>query len=186
MSRRPKLGERKLARNSESGFSLIELLVVVAIILIIVAIALPNLLKARMSANEASAAENLRAITTAAVVYNSTWDNGFPPSFASLGGPGGNSSTCDFAQLVDTTLTNAPNQKSGYQYAYTVFGSPAIAAPNCSAPGYYQYVVSAAPLTIGFTGNRSFCSDEPGVIHFDTSGAPAATPAACEALPSLQ
>jgi len=179
-------GGKEASRRSVSGFSLIELLIVVAIILIIVAIALPNLLKARMSANEASAAENLRTITTAAVVYNSTWDNGFPPTFATFSGPGGTSSTCDFAQLVDPTLTNAPNQKSGYQYAYTVFGNPAIAAPTCSAPGFYQYVVTAVPLTIGFTGNRSFCSDEPGVIHYDPTGVAAGTPAACEALPSLQ
>jgi len=177
---------RKARRNGASGFSLIELLIVVAIILIIVAIALPNLLKARMSANEASAAQNLRSITTAAVVYSSTWNNGFPPTFATFGGPGGNSSTCDFAQLVDNTLVNPPSQKSGYQYGYTVFGPAAVVAPTCSAPGFYQYVVTAVPLAVGFTGNRSFCSDQPGVIHFDTTAAQAATPAACEALPALQ
>jgi len=186
MRARFQLGRREAARKGVSGFSLIELLIVVAIILIIVAIALPNLLKARMSANEAAAAENLRSITTAAVVYNSTWNNGYPPTFASFGGPGGNSSTCDFAQLVDTTLTNTPNQKAGYQYAYTVFGNPTVVAPTCSAPGYFQYVVTAVPITIGFTGNRSFCSDQPGVIHFDATGAQAATPTACEALPALQ
>lgn len=180
------LGNGEQTERSARGFSLIELLIVVAIILIIAAIAIPNLLKARMSANEASAAENLRTITTGAVVYNSTWNNGFPPDLATFGGPGGNSSTCDFAQLVDTTLTNSPNQKSGYQYAYNVFGTPAATAPTCSKPGYFQYVVTATPLTMGFTGNRSFCSDQPGIIHFDTSGAPAATPAACELLPALQ
>jgi prepilin-type N-terminal cleavage/methylation domain-containing protein len=174
------------AKRHASGFSLIELLIVVAIILIIAAIAIPNLLKARMSANEASAAENLRTITTGAVVYNSTWNNGFPPDLATFGGPGGNSSTCDFAQLVDTTLTTAPYQKSGYQYNYTVSGPPALVAPTCSKPGYFQYVATAVPLTMGFTGNRSFCSDQPGIIHFDTTGAAAATPAACEALPALQ
>jgi type IV pilus assembly protein PilA len=186
MDTRAQSGRNPRARRGASGFSLIELLIVVAIILIIVAIAIPNLLKARMSANESAAAENLRAITTAAVVYNSTYDNGFPPTFASLGGPGGNSSTCDFAQLVDTTLTNAPNQKNGYQYAYTVSGAAAIVAPNCSQPGYYQYLVTATPLTIGFTGNRSFCSDQPGNIHFGATGATAGTPTACEALPALQ
>jgi type IV pilus assembly protein PilA len=180
------LDGRPARRNGTSGFSLIELLIVVAIILIIAAIAIPNLLKARMSANEASAAENLRTITTAAVVYNSTWNNGFPPTFATFGGPGGNSSTCDFAQLVDNTLVNAPNQKSGYQYAYTVSGPTAAIAPTCSAPGFFQYVVSATPLTVGFSGNRSFCSDQPGIIHFDATGAVTATPAACEALPALQ
>ena len=52
------------------------------------------------------------------------------------------------------------------------FGTPAATAPTCSKPGYFQYVVTATPLTMGFTGNRSFCSDQPGIIHFDTSALP--------------
>ncbi len=179
------LGNGEQTERSARGFSLIELLIVVAIILIIAAIAIPNLLKARMSANEASAAENLRTITTAAVVYNSTWNNGFPPDLATFGGPGGNSSTCDFAQLVDTTLTNSPNQKSGYQYAYNVFGPPAARRPRARSLATFSMWSPRFRLTIGFTGNRSFCSDQPGIIHFDTSGAHAATPAACEAPSSV-
>ena len=172
--------------RKEKGFSLIELLIVVAIILIIVAIAIPNLLKARISANEASAAEGVRSIVTATVVYNSTWNNGYPPDMASLGGVGP-IFTCDFSGLVDQTITSAPNQKSGYQYAYNVFGAPLSApAPGCAVAGYWQYLATAAPLYINSSGNRAFCSDQPGIIHVADTGVAPASVAACEALPTLQ
>ena len=78
---------RNLRRSKNRGFSLIELLIVVAIILIIAAIAIPQLLNARMAANGAAAAETIRTITTASMAYSSTWQNGYPPSLATLGGP---------------------------------------------------------------------------------------------------
>jgi type IV pilus assembly protein PilA len=170
----------------QRGFSLIELLVVVAIILIIAAIAIPSLLNSRMAANEAAAAVTVRTITTAAMTYNSTYGNGFPATLAVLGGPPAGAATCNQAILLDDIITSAPNQKSGFSFAYTAVGPPVAAPVGCGSPGSDAYLVTAVPLTENLTGVRSFCSDEPGTIHYDTSGATAGTQSACEALPTLQ
>lgn len=173
-------------RSSSQGFSLIELLVVVAIILIIAAIAIPNFLKARMAADEAAAVSNVRTITTAAVAYHVTWANGYPPVLAALGGVSGAPATCSQAILIDSVLATPPSQKTGYTYAYTGQGPTVIPPPICGAPGYEAYLVTATPISVGTTGQRSFCSTEPAVIHADITGAPIASPAACDALPALQ
>jgi prepilin-type N-terminal cleavage/methylation domain-containing protein len=168
------------------GFSLIELLIVVAIILIIAAIAVPNLLRSRQSANQASAVANLRTLSTASVSYWVTYSNGYPPSLAALGGSGA-TATCNAAILVDEILTTAPNQKSGYQYAYSGNqGNVTSVPPGCSNPGFNGYLTTAAPITLGVTGNISYCSSEPGIIHYDTTGATAASATTCTSLPTLQ
>lgn len=171
-------------RQQQSGFSLIELLIVVAIILIIAAIAIPNFMRSKMAANEASAAENIRTITTAAVAYSASWSNGYPPTLATLGGVGAGA-TCNAANLIDPILANAPNQKSGYTFAWTGQGAPVVVAAGCTAPGYNSYLVTATPITLGVSGQRSFCATEPAVIHYDVTGNTAASEAACEALPTL-
>jgi type IV pilus assembly protein PilA len=177
----------KRVKAEERGFSLIELLIVVAIILIIAAIAIPNLLKSRMAANEAAAAENLRTITTASVIYNSTYGNGFPPSLPTLGAIAGSPATCDAADLIDPILTAVPSQKSGYSFIYTGQNGTIPNKPiTCGMAGYNGYLAAAVPIAVGITGQRSFCSDTPGVIHFDTTGNAIPTPAACDALQPMQ
>ena len=175
----------KATTRSKAGFSLIELLVVVAIILIIAAIAIPSFLRSRMAANEASAAENVRTVTTAAIVYNTSWGNGYPPNIGAMGGTA-YPATCDQAFLLAQTLTVAPNQTAGYTFAYKPQGAPVIAPAGCSAPGYNAYLVTAVPQVLGATGQRSFCSNQPGVIHFDPTGGAIGSPAACDALQTLQ
>ena len=173
------------ANDRQRGFSLIELLIVVAIILIIAAIAIPNLLRARIAANQASGVSNIRTITSAAIVYSSTYNNGLPPSLTALGGVG--VATCDGAILLDDTLTTAPNRKSGYSFDYQPQGAPITSQPpSCSSPGFNEYLVTAVPVVVGTTGQSSYCSDEPGVIRFDPLGAKAASLAACQALTPLQ
>jgi type II secretory pathway pseudopilin PulG len=141
----------------------------VAIILITAAIAIPNLLHAKIAANEAAAAEVLRTITTAAVTYNSTYGNGYAATLANLGGPPGGVSSCDLSVLMDNIIADAPSQKLGFIFAYTPVGTPVAAVPGCSAAGSNAYLVTATPISEFITGIRSFCSDEPGTIHYDTT-----------------
>jgi type IV pilus assembly protein PilA len=174
------------AGASQKGFSLIELLIVVAIILIIAAIAIPNMLRSRMAANQASAVSNLRTLTSASVSYWVTYNDGYPASLGVLGGISGTPATCNAAILIDQTLAIAPNQKSGYEFALTGNqGNVSNPPPGCT-PGFLGYLLTAAPLSPGVTGNISYCSDESGVLHFDTSGVPAPTAAACTAQPTVQ
>lgn len=171
-------------REPESGFSLIELLIVVAIILVIAAIAIPNLLRSRIAANEASAVENVRTITTASVIYTSTWDNGYPPALVNLSGTG-TGATCDLANLLDPVLSTPPYTKSGYVFGYTGQGGNVTLGAGCGSPGFSGYLATAVPLGV-YSGGRSFCSAEPGVIHVDTTGAIASSESACNTLPVLQ
>jgi type IV pilus assembly protein PilA len=157
--------------RKQKGFSLIELLIVVAIILIIAAIAIPNLLRARMAANEASAAAAVRTINTAEVSYQNKFNTtkGYAPTLLALG-PNGAAAPCvpDPAGVagdcqIDSVL--AGGTKGGFTFAYTVAGGP----PAIS------YTVVASPVTFNQTGTRYFCSFEDGVVRGSTAAIAACT-----------
>lgn len=163
------------------GFSLIELLIVVAIILIIAAIAIPNLLRARISANEASAASAVRSITRAEINYRAAYPTtGYASSLAMLGG--GSASNCQptatNACLIGTDL--AAGQKSGYQFQATA------ALPSGGI--YTAFIIGAVPVTFNGTGTRDFCAVNDGVVR-GKSGAAGDTPTtdltACAAFPPI-
>jgi prepilin-type N-terminal cleavage/methylation domain-containing protein len=145
-------------RNKQKGFSLIELLIVVAIILIIAAIAIPNLLRSKMAANEASAVASLRTYNTSIVAYQTTYGTMPATDFAQLGPA--TTPSASAADLVDNLLGHAnPAQKSGYSFTYTpVAGTPVTA-----------YSVLAVPQSAS-TGQRQFFTDQSGVIRQTTDG----------------
>jgi type IV pilus assembly protein PilA len=145
--------------EKQKGFSLIELLIVVAIILIIAAIAIPNLLRARIAANESSAVASIRTINTSMISYNSSYPTvGYAASLSVLGGTctGTIIPTTAAACLIDSTL--AGGTKSGYTFKMAGSGGP----PSGT---YYAY---ANPLTQNSTGVRSFCSAPDVVIRYST------------------
>jgi prepilin-type N-terminal cleavage/methylation domain-containing protein len=145
--------------RSHKGFSLIELLLVVTVILIIAAIAIPNFLRSRMRANETSAVASLRVIDTAAVTYSITYpDLGFPPQLTTLGGANPCSSSSTQSCLIDDLL--AQGTKAGYSFVWTGDG----ATPSVS------FTVTGTPQAVGASGQRMFCTDQSGVIHYDPTG----------------
>jgi prepilin-type N-terminal cleavage/methylation domain-containing protein len=151
----------------QKGFSLIELLIVVAIILIIAAIAIPNLLRSRMAANEASAVGSLRTINTAEVTYSTTYPTIGFAALTSLGGTAPcTSASSTSACLLDDILT--AGVKSGYNFATTAGTTvPAVTYLSNASPSVYQQ-----------SGTRYFFSDQSGVIRYNGSGAAGASDAA--------
>ena len=147
--------------KKQKGFSLIELLIVVAIILIIAAIAIPNLLRSRMAANEASAVGSLRTINTAEVTYSTTYPSIGFAALAPLGGAAPcTTATSAGACLIDDVLSTV-GTKSGY--VFTI-------ANLTGAPIIVTYSSLAKPSVVGQSGQRAFCSDQSGVIRYNAGG----------------
>ncbi len=153
---------RSPKRRTGAGFSLIEVLVVVAVILIIAAIAIPRLQQAKMAANESAAVSAMRTIATMQVTYVTAYQQGYAPTLAALGPPPlGSQASATHADMIDSVL--ASGIRNGYNFVYTPIDAAGNGMPN-------QFTVNANPVSVGQTGNRYFYGDQTNVIRYALGG----------------
>jgi type IV pilus assembly protein PilA len=150
----------------QRGFTLMELLIVMAIIIIIMTVAIPSFLNLRKQADETSAMQSLRAIHQAEIQYNSTYpQQGFACNLNLLGGTGsGAAPSAQSAQLLPNDL--ASGQKAGYTFALVNCTKVTVNGQDM----YTSYEATAVPQAVGKTGNRGFCTDLSGDLKSDPSG----------------
>jgi type IV pilus assembly protein PilA len=154
-------------RRKQQGFSLIELLIVVAIILVIAAIAIPNFIRARISANEASAVTSVHAVSTAEIGYSAAYPTvGYSPSLLALGD--GGSAPCPVTSSASCFLDNslAGGSKSGYSFTYV---QDTTYTPSLG------YALTGSPSVYGLTGQQSYFIDQTNVIRYNSTGTATAT-----------
>jgi prepilin-type N-terminal cleavage/methylation domain-containing protein len=156
--------------RKQNGFSLIELLIVVAIILVIAAIAVPNMLRSKIAANQASAVSSTRVIVSAELSYFQTYGGGtdFAQSLTTLG--------AGSANLLDSSLT--AGSKTGYTFT--------LSATQSGGPYFNQFFISTAPQTAGVSGTNTYCAIEDAALRMDTTGTVFASHDACTAGTMLQ
>jgi type IV pilus assembly protein PilA len=156
---------KMMTSRKQKGFSLIELLIVVAIILIIAAIAIPNLIRARIAANQSSAAASLRTIASASAMYQSTYQDGYPGTLTVMAPAA--PVTCDSAGLLDNILSGAASPtKSGYTFTFTAGTQKVNPIPTgCTNAGFSDmFSVNANPASAS-TGTEFYCVDATNVIR---------------------
>ena len=152
--------------QDEAGFTLVELLIVMSVILIIITLAIPSYEHVHIKANETSAIASVRMLNSMETEYNSSFpSHGFACSLATLGGKqNGGAGTAEAAGLIPEDL--ASGSKAGYNF--TISNCAKNTVNNVDQ--YNSYQITATPVNVGKTGNRTFCSDETGQIRFDPKG----------------
>ncbi|HKS67061.1 MAG TPA: prepilin-type N-terminal cleavage/methylation domain-containing protein [Candidatus Acidoferrales bacterium] len=189
-----RMGEK--SKSQQGGFSLIEILIVVAIVVVIAAIAVPNLLRSKVAGNEASAIGSLRNIMSAEAAYKAMYGAGYSNDLRSLGGQAENAqASCTTALLLDAGLAKgiAANQteKSGYRFTFTPgtqeFKPDSAVTTGCAMGKEDGYAIQADPVDPGMSGKRHFCADASGVIRVDLAKQiPVTAPTCSSEAPALQ
>src|ERR1019366_4427031 len=161
------LEPRASYRESDSGFTLIELLIVMSIMIILMALAVPQMLKIKKTTNETSAVQTMHTIGAAEASYISAYPgSGFGCPLSTLGGdPKAGAPSAQASQLIDPALATG-GYKSGY--IFTVTCGSKVTVNNQDV--YNSYELTGVPQTVGKTGDRGYCSDENNIIKFDPAG----------------
>jgi type IV pilus assembly protein PilA len=157
----------RLNSRTDAGFTLVELLIVMSVILVLMTLAIPKLMSVNIRANETSATASLRTLNEDENTYNSDYPtHGYACTLPALGGKAGSGNpTPDAAQLISDDL--ASGHKSGYTFTITCSDKT---TNNTGIDQFNSYLINAVPNTVGRTGNRGFCTDQTGEIRYDPKG----------------